>query len=484
LTTLLPAGAPSAPGGTTPRNLPGTGGSTRPYPPGVEQRARELAAQLSARDVRYCQVEVPDLDGSLRSKLVSLDKALTADGVALCSIVFGLTAADDVYESEVSSYANGFPDLSAHVDPATVRVLPWRPNVASALCDLRSPAGEDVPLAPRGVLRAVAERCAGLGYEPRFAVEYEVCVLHADAELIAAGRHHELTPLGRTANAYSGLRLADVRDLGQEFMDRMSAIEAPLDSFHTELGYGMVEFALAHAPVLDAADRAARAKAYFKELCAERGLVATFMAKWKPGESGSGAHVHQSLWRGGRNVFAHSGGLSSLARHYAAGQLATMPPFTAIFNPTVNSYRRISVAAWTPENATWGIDNRTAALRAITAPAAKAARFEHRRCGADANPYLIMAAMLAGGLHGMQTKAEPPEPSPGNAALDPGPPPLPASLPDAIAALRGSDLARELLGRQFVEHFALSRQVEWDLWTRWSDAQVTEWELRRYFEVI
>lgn len=209
------------------------------------------------------------------------------------------------------------------------------------------------------------------------------------------------------------------------------------------------------------------------------------MAKWKPGESGSGAHVHQSLWRHGQNVFAgDDGGLSSLARHYAAGQLATMPAFTAIFNPNVNSYRRISVAAWTPENATWGIDNRTAALRAITASAPKAVRLEHRRSGADANPYLIMAAMLAGGLHGLETAAEPPEPSPGNAALDLRAPPLPASLPDAIAALRGSELARELLGGEFVEHFALSRQVEWDLWTRWSNAQVTEWELRRYFEVI
>jgi glutamine synthetase len=449
-----------------------------------ELTAQQLAAQLSARDVRYAQVEVPDLDGSLRAKLVTVDKALGADGVALCSIVFGLTAADDVYESGVSSYANGFPDLSAHGDPATVRVLPWRPHVASVICDLRSAAGTDFPLAPRGVLGAVAERCARLGYQPRFAVEYEACILHADAELIAAGRHHELRPLGRTRNAYSALRLADVGDLGREFMDRMSAIGIPVESFHTELGRGMVEFALAHSPALEAADGAARAKAYFKELCAERDLVATFMAKWKPAESGCGGHVHQSLWRNGRNAFAgERDGLSDLARHYAAGQLATMPAFTAFFNPNVNSYRRISVAGWTPENATWGIDNRTAALRAITTPGPKAVRLEHRRPGADANPYLMIAAMLAGGLYGIETAAEPPEPSRGNAAQDLRSPPLPASLPDAIAALRGSDLARELLRGEFVDHFTLSRQVEWDLWTQWSSAQVTEWELRRYFEV-
>ena len=448
------------------------------------QQAQQLTAELSARGVRCCQVEVPDLDGGMRAKLVSLDKALAAPGTALCSIVFGLTAADDVYESAVSSYANGFPDLLAPADLGTVRVLPWRPSVASAICDLRSPAGGEFPLAPRTVLRRVTERCAALGYEPRFAVEYEACVLHADPGLIAAGRHHDLRPLGRTANAYSALRLADVRDLGQEFMDRMSAIDAPVDSFHTELGYGMVEFALGHAPALAAADHAARAKAYFKELCAERGLVATFMAKWKPDDSGSGGHVHQSLWRHGQNAFAGDrDGLSGLARHYAAGQLATMPAFTAIFNPNVNSYRRISVTAWTPENATWGLDNRTAALRAITSPAPKAVRFEHRRAGADANPYLVIAASLAGGLHGIEAAREPPDACAGNAAENASAPSLPASLPEAIAALRGSDLARELLGGEFVEHFALSRQVEWDLWTQWLSTQVTEWELRRYFEV-
>jgi glutamine synthetase len=221
------------------------------------------------------------------------------------------------------------------------------------------------------------------------------------------------------------------------------------------------------------------------------------MAKWKPGESGSGAHVHQSLWRDGQNLFAPQNrdrsdgtgpgragpGLSALAGQYAAGQLATMPAFTAIFNPNVNSYRRISVAAWTPENATWGIDNRTAALRAITAPAPKAVRLEHRRAGADANPYLLIAALLAGGLHGVEKSLPPPDPCTGNAAEDAGAPALPGSLPDAIAALRGSDLARELLGTEFIQHYALSRQVEWDLWTRWLNSQVTEWELRRYFEV-
>ena len=449
-----------------------------------ELTAQQLITELAAREVRYGRVEVPDLDGSMRAKLVRLDKALGAEGVALCSIAFGLTVADDVYESPALSYANGFPDLWAHGDPATVRVLPWRPNVASVICDLRSPDGTAFPLAPRGVLRSVTERCARLGYEPRFAVEFETCILHADTELIAAGRHHELRPAGRTVNAYSALRLADVGELGQEFMDRMSAIEIGVDSFHTELGGGMVEFALAHAPALEAADRAARAKAYFKELCAERNLVATFMAKWKPADPGCGAHVHQSLWRNGQNAFAGDrDGLSDLARHYAAGQLATMPAFTALFNPNVNSYRRIGVAGWTPENATWGIDNRTAALRAIAAPGPKAARLEHRRPGADANPYLMIAAMLAGGLHGIETAAEPPEPARGNAAEDPRSAPLPGSLPDAIAALRGSDLARELLGSEFVDHFALSRQVEWDLWAQWSSAQVTEWELRRYFEV-
>ena len=259
-----------------------------------------------------------------------------------------------------------------------------------------APDGAPYPVAPRTVLKTVAGRCAELGFEARFAAEWELCVVHQGDDAV---------PLGRTMNAYSLLRLRELRPLAQAFFERMEAVGIPIESVHTELGHGMLEFAISHAPVLEAADRAARAKAYLKELCGELGLVATFMPKWRTGAPTSGCHFHQSLWRDGDNVFwSADGGLSPVARHYLAGQLATMADVSVLFNPSVNAYRRLQPGTWTPVTASWGVDNRTAAIRAI--PGSRTgARLEHRRAGADVNPYLAIAAMLAGGLHGIADEA-------------------------------------------------------------------------------
>jgi glutamine synthetase len=439
----------------------------------VPSEGGEAAAALAG--ARVVQLEVPDLDGGLRAKLVSPEKALSDSGAAMCSIMFGLTQADDVYESPASSAANGYPDLVMRPDLATLRPLPWCDATVAVLCDLFGADGAPFPVAPRTVLRTAVERCAGLGFEARFAAEWELCVVHR-------GEAGEPAPLGRTMNAYSSLRLRELRPLAQDFFRRMEAVGIGVESVHTELGHGMVEFALAHAPALEAADHAARAKAYLKELCGERDLVATFMPRWRAGAPTSGCHFHQSLWQDGANAFAGpDGGLSPLARHYLAGQLATLSDFGVLFNPSVNAFRRLQPGTWTPTTASWGVDNRTAAIRAITG-SPKGVRLEHRRPGADVNPYLAIAAMLAGGLHGIAEQLEPPDPATADACADARFGRLPATLADAIAALRASPLAPGLLGREFVRHYLLSREVELRLWQEWETEQVTEWEHRRYFE--
>jgi glutamine synthetase len=451
----------------------------------VQEGEPEAGAQRRELDTaRVVQLEVPDLDGGLRAKLVSAAKAASPLGAAMCTIMFGLTQADDVYESPASSAGNGYPDLLMRPDLATLRPLPWCEATVAVLCDLFGADGSPFPLAPRTVLRAVTDRCAELGFEARFAAEWELCVVHADepGDGGRASERGEPVPLGRTMNAYSSLRLRELRSLAQAFFERMEAVGISVESVHTELGHGMVEFAIAHAPALEAADHAARAKTYLKELCGERGLVATFMPKWRTGAPTSGCHFHQSLWRGGVNAFAApDGALSALARHYLAGQLETLTDFSVLFNPSVNAFRRLQPGTWTPTTASWGVDNRTAAIRAITG-AAKAVRLEHRRPGADVNPYLAISAMLAGGLHGIAGKLEPPAPATADACSDDRFPRLPATLADAIAALRDSPVARDLLGWEFVDHYLLSREVESRLWREWEAQQVTEWEHRRYFE--
>jgi glutamine synthetase len=449
-----------------------------PRPPDA---APDAASDAVGDAPRTVQLEFPDLDGGLRAKLVSANKAFSPSGAAMCTILFGLTVADDVYESPVSGAANGYPDLVAMPDMTTMRALPWARSTSAVICDLYDADGARFPIAPRSVLRRVIEGFDAIGYEARVAAEWEFCVLHRDDEVMAEGRHGELRALGRTRNAYSSLRLPELRPLSEDFMARMDAVGIDIESMHTELGDGMFEIAISHTPALEAVDAAVRAKTYFKEMCGERDLVATFMSRWRPGAPTAGCHFHQSLWRDSVNSFAGPDGLSDIGQHYLAGQLATMRELAVIFNPTINAYRRLQPGNFTPATASWGLDNRTAAIRLILG-STKAVRLEHRRCGADVNPYLAVAAMLAGGLYGIEQKLELVPAAVGDAFADPGQATLPTSLAEAIEAFEASTLARELLGAEFVDHYSLSRRVELDLWERWQADQVTEWEHHRYLE--
>ena len=438
--------------------------------------------RMRAEGVRFVQVETPDLDGGLRGKFLSLDKGLT-DGVGWSNIIYGLTTADDVYVSPFSSYENGFADVFGNPDPDTVCRLPWRPDTVAAILDIHDPDGALTPECPRTMLRCAADKATAMGFEPRFALEYEVFLYYADDDA-APPSPGTLAPVSRTRNAYSLVRLPALRAVFETFMQRMEAVGAPVVSMHTELGHGAIEFAIAHLPALAAADGAMRAKTYLKELCAERGMIATFMAKLDADLPGSGGHIHQSLWRDGENVFWDGSGASEIARQYVAGQLEHLPALVALCMPNVNSFRRRDWQHWVPENASWGDDNRSAALRLITRPIPHGARFENRLPGADANAYLAIGGMLAAGLDGIERGLVPPPLCSGNAALDESYTKLPATLEDAVEVFQGSAFLRRVFSDRFVNHYTLSRRAEIDLWRTWQKSQVSAWEYERYFETI
>jgi glutamine synthetase len=261
-----------------------------------------------------------------------------------------------------------------------------------------------------------------------------------------------------------------------------------LEGLHTETGPGVLEAAIAHAPGLEAADRAALFKTFAKVFFQRRELMATFMAKWSPGLPGQSGHLHQSLWdlKSDRNAFYKEGApgnLSPLGRSFLAGQVKYLREMCALIAPTVNSYRRMVKGAWAPTASTWGIDNRTAALRVVPG-SAKSQRIEHRLAAADGNPYLVSAAALAAGLAGIEEKLDLEAPIVGNAyeVQDSLPEKrrLPPTLRDSAALLRRSAVARRYLGDAFIDHFAATR--EWEV--REFERAVTDWELRRYFEII
>lgn len=463
----------------------------------LTQRAEESAALLrrfGEEGVRFAQMEMPDVNGTVRGKIVPLKKALAPYGSGISTGMVAARSGDELVETPFTSVEAGLPKMVALPDYGTLRRWSWRPEMAAILCDLVMEDGEPCPMDARQMLKGVAGWYEGRGLEARAAFEFEVCVYEADDGLLREKRYRELKTFGRGWDFYSITRFPSFENLAKTFMDRMASVDVEVEAVHTELGHGMLEFTLAPQPALKAADDAVRAKLYFKQLCAELDLVASFMPviNLGTGDSASGCHHNFSLWREGRNALwdAASGGLSPLAQKVVAGVLATMPDLHLVFRPWVNSYRRMDRWLFSPENASWAIDNHSVALRVVHgAYPEKLTRLEHRVSGTDINPYLTLAAILLGGRYGLENDLEPVAYATADPVSDPRFKPLARSYPETIAAFKGSTLVRALLGDGFVDHYALLKEEEWRDFSGWARANnvdseaavVTDWEFAHYF---
>jgi glutamine synthetase len=447
----------------------------------------EILTFLQQHGIRKVRLAGTDIDGVLRGKYVSLDKLESAakHGFGFCDVIFGWDSQDETYDFPTfTGWHTGYPDTLAQVDLQTMRLVPWESGTACFLCDFWQDPQTPLPVCPRNLLKRVLGRAESMGFRTRAAVEYEFWIFRETPHSLQEKRFQNLTPLSPGSFGYSVLRAAENGRLVHDLMDACAGFHVDLEGLHTETGPGVYEAAITVEDALEAADQAVLFKNTVKEIAARYECTATFMARWNADLPGSGGHLHQSLWDrdGAGNRFADGEaehGFSALMRHYLGGQLALMGDVTALVCPTINSYRRTVPGAWAPTNATWGIENRTVALRAIRGPSPAATRVEYRLAGADANPYLALAASLATGLHGIEREVEPPAPVHGN-GYDSGAPALPRSLEEAAGRLEGSAAARALFGDAFVDHFAASRRWEVEKFRR----AVTDWELRRYFEII
>ncbi len=419
-----------------------------------------------AEPIPMTQVEIADYDLGLRGKLMRADKS-HKPGLTFCTIMYGLSLIDDVTDTPFSNVGNGYPDAPLAVDESTRIRLPWRPGVDAVIADLTGPDGAPLELSPRAAVQSLAARYTELDLEPVLGFEYELWLFRDGPQ----GR----TPLGRTENAYSLTRNAEIHDLTMEFVSRMDQVGIEVEMVHGELGPGFFEFTLAPRPAVQACDAAVRARQYLRDLCAERGLHASFMAKPYADKSGAGGHVHSSLTRDGVNVFTDGDrALSAQAEHYLAGLIATMADVSLLFNPYVNSYKRIDPEMYTPCTATWGDDDRSTACRLILGNPGSA-RVEHRRPGADANPYLVAAALLAGGLHGLQERLTLP-------AADAEPAPLPGDLSAALTNFENALWLNDMLGKNFCTSYAATRRAELERYQTWLKTTITEWETARHLE--
>lgn len=430
-----------------------------------------------------------DIDGVLRGKYISREKFLSSaeKGFGFCDVIFGWDVADVLYDNvKYTGWHTGYPDTLAKIDLSTFRVIPWEPGVAHFICDFYDHNKQPLAISPRQVLQQVVAHSRSLGYEPMFAVEYEFFFFQETPHSLHEKQFHNLIPLSPGMFGYSHLRSSMHAELTHSIIDGLKAFDIELEGFHTETGPGVYEAAIKYDSAVRAADKAALFKTAIKEIAHRHELVATFMAKPNQALPGCSGHTHQSLWSRdhSQNLFfdeTDAYGMSPLMKQYLAGQLALMPEVCALVAPTVNSYKRMVPNTWAPTSASWGRENRTTGIRVIAGDP-KTTRIEFRLAGADMNPYLGMATSLASGLYGIANKLELPEAWQQNAYTAPEGTfaMLPRSLEEATARLRQSKIAPQILGAEFVEHFILTR--DWEV--RQYQQAVTDWELKRYFEII
>jgi glutamine synthetase len=452
----------------------------------MAKRESEIVSQVRTRSPACAKVGLFDMDGVFRGKYLAPDKLGSAleKGFGFCDVVLGWDSSDQLYDNvSYTGWHTAYPDAQVRLLPETLRTLPFEDGMPLILGEFAGPAEA---ICPRGLLRRVLDRAAGLGLKAKAAVEYEIFLFEETPHSIRDKAYRGLKPITPGYFGYSVLRSSVHSDFYRELWSTCEAMHLEIEGLHTETGPGVIEAALQVDDALDAADKAALFKTVVKVLAQRRGWIATFMAKWSNDWPGQSGHLHMSLVEAdsGRSIFHEEGaehGMSERMRAFVGGQQQLMPELLAMVAPTVNSYTRLIPGFWAPTAATWGYENRTCALRVIGG-SERAQRVEYRIAAADINPYIALAAAIGSGLWGMEHGIDPDPPIAGNAYEAPVAPEraLPSTLWEAAQRLRGSEAARELFGPEFVDHYAATR--DWE--EREARKAVTDWQLARYFEII
>jgi glutamine synthetase len=431
------------------------------------------------------KLAIADIDGVLRGKYISKQKFMSViEGeLGFCDVVFGWDMADVCYEnSTYTGWHSGYPDAKAKLDLSTFRKIPWENDVPFFLGEFIENAAE---VCPRTLLKKVIQDAENQGFKPFFSQEFEWFNFEETPASIHQKGFQNLRPLTPGMFGYSLLRSSLRNDFMTNLFEQLTQFDIPIEGLHTETGPGVYEAAIAYSEILEAADRAILFKTSVKEIASKLGIMATFMAKMNENLPGCSGHVHQSLWDAEvkKNLFYDEkspNNISKLMESYMAGQLYCLPYILPMIAPTINSYKRLVEGAWAPTTLTWGVDNRTVALRALPL-GKKSCRLETRVVGSDTNPYLALAACLAAGLYGIRKNLKLKQPATvGNGYQDISNGVLPRNLDEATKAMQSSDIAKELFGEKFVEHFTQTRNWEW----RQHAKAVTDWELKRYFEIV
>jgi glutamine synthetase len=447
--------------------------------------AEDARKIVDHRGLKHVKVGVFDIDGVLRGKYMSREKFFAAldKGFGFCDVVLGWDVTDQLYDnSKFTGWHTGYPDAPVNIIPSSCRDLPLEGNGLFFLSEFGAPA--DV-ICPRGLLKRVIDRAENSGFIADCGFEYEFFVFDETPASCREKDYQNLTPMAPAEFGYSVIRNSVESDTYLKLLSLGEMMDFGLEGLHEETGPGVMEAAITHGEALQSADKAALFKTFTKIALQKENKIATFMARWSEKYPGQSGHIHLSLKNlQGEPLFYDPGkvdNISDVMRYFVGGQQRLMPEFLAMIAPTVNSYRRLIPGFWAPTEASIGIDNRTCAIRIITG-SKHSQRLEYRIAAADANPYIILSAVIASGLWGIENKTEPMPFVTGNAYQQSFPEEL--KLPDnlwaAAQCLKGSEAARDYFGDNFVDHFAATR--EWE--DREFRKHISQWELQRYFEII
>ena len=463
----------------------------------MEVDSQEIKLALQQNGVEYVKVAITDLDGVLRGKYMHVDKFLKSieSGFGFCDVIFGWDSSDALYEFKVSDEQNlftgwhtGFPDQTVKILLDSKRTIPFEKNTPFFLSELK-----DGEVCPRSVLKKVLKLLRESGLKGKSALEYEFFLFNESPISVRDKGFKNLSNFTPGMFGYSLLRSSVHSDLYQEILKMSSVMDFPLEGLHTETGPGVLEAAIGVDEVLNSGDKAVLFKTFMKVLAQRKNLMATFMAKWSEKYPGQSGHIHCSLvdlenkpvfWNEG------GGGMSELMINFLGGLQKYSREFMAMIAPTTNSYKRLCVGAWAPINMTWAKENRTTGFRVIEG-SPDSQRIENRLAGADANPYLALAATFAAGFLGIKERLQPTEPTSGEAytmkteeAYK-----VPSNLLEAAELFKKSQAARSIWGDQFVDHFSASRIWEYEQFLKnkplfEKEQTISSWELERYFEII
>jgi glutamine synthetase len=436
----------------------------------------ELRQAVAAGTIDTVLLAIADMEGRLQGKRLTathfLDDVLE-HGAEGCNYLLAVDVEmETVGGYEMASWDTGYGDFEMVPDVETLRIVPWLPGTAMLMADLQWADGREVVASPRQILRRQLARLSELGFSANAATELEFIVFRDTYESAWKQGFRELEPANLYNIDYSLLGSARVEPLIRRIRNEMAAAGMTVENSKGECNLGQHEINFRYAEALRTADDHAIYKNGAKEIASQEEHAITFMAKFNERE-GNSCHIHCSLANeDGGNAFAAD---QALFEHFVAGQLACMRDLTLLYAPHVNSYKRFSAGSFAPTAIAWGRDNRTCSLRVVGH--GEGLRVENRLPGADVNPYLALAALIAAGLHGIEQEL-PLEPVFEGDAYKSDKPRVPHNIYDARAAFGSSEMVAAAFGADVVNHYMNRAGVEIDAF----EAAVTDWERYRGFE--